>query len=62
LSETLAAAQRAYTEAVAIAERLREARDTAILFDLADRVLQKEIMETTGLSRARIDQIRRGTR
>jgi hypothetical protein len=55
-------AQRAYE---AIHERdaaLRAARDAAVRAALEERIPQAEIMDATGLSRARLAQIKRGTR
>ncbi len=62
MSAELRKAQRAYEAGLARAEQLREARDEQIRADLAARVPHKDVMAETGLSRGRVDQIRRGTR
>ncbi len=62
MSAALRKAQRAYETGLARAEQLREARDEQIRADLAVKVPHKEIMGETGLSRGRVDQIRRGVR
>ncbi len=62
MSAALRKAQRAYDAGLARAEVLRDARDEQLRRDLADGMRQRETMTITGLSRARVDQIRRGTR
>lgn len=55
-------AQRAYLTAHEAMHAARVARDDAVRRALADKRPYREIMEVTGLSRARLDQIKRGTR
>ena len=55
-------AQRKLDDALDDAARLRSIRDGHIREALAAGVRQREIMDDTGLSRGRVDQIRRGTR
>ncbi len=62
MSAALRKAQHAYEAALVRAKTSREARDEQIRSDLAAKVPHKEIMGETGLSRGRVDQIRRGVR
>lgn len=62
MSVELRRAQQAYGASLLETERLRAARDAQVRADLAAGVRQREIMDDTGLSRGRVDQIRRGTR
>lgn len=62
MSAQLRGAQQAYGAAMLRAEHLRNARDEQVRRDLAAGVRQREVMDDTGLSRARVDQIRRETR
>jgi len=62
MSAELRKAQQAYGAALLAAERLRAARDAQVRADLAAGFRQREVMDDTGLSRGRVDQIRRGTR
>ncbi len=55
-------AQRELDDALDVVARLRSTRDDRIREALAAGVRQREIMDDTGLSRGRVDQIRRGTR
>jgi hypothetical protein len=55
-------AQRAYERAAEKAERAREQRDAFVRAALEDRIPHKDIMAATGLSRARLAQIKKGTR
>lgn len=59
---TVRKAQRAYDDIHERAEAMRASRDAAIRAALEARIPQKDIMEATGLSRARLAQIKRGTR
>jgi hypothetical protein len=61
-SAALRKLQRAHEADIARAERSRKARDAGIVQALTDRMPQAEIMAATGLSRARLAQIKRGTR
>jgi hypothetical protein len=54
--------QRTHEADLARAERSRAARDAAIVEALEARIPHKVIMAATGLSRARLAQIKRGTR
>lgn len=54
--------QRAYDAGLARTEQLRKARDAGIVAALDERMRQADIMRSTGLSRARVTQIKRGTR
>lgn len=55
-------AQRAYTTTNERAAAARAARDSAVRDELAAGTPYAEIMAATGLSRARLAQIKRGTR
>lgn len=62
MSAELRDAQRAYLNAHEAMRAARAARDNAVRRELADGMSQRDIMAETGLSRSRVDQIRRGTR